>query len=180
MTLEQIIKGCQHGEVTQQEQLYKLIAPELYAVCLKYSKNQELAKDNLQDGFLLIFKKIYQFEFKGSFKGWAKRVMINQCLQEYKKMIPLETLNEAQSYEVEEVELNEDISIDFLLKIIQELPTRYRHVFNLYVLDGFSHSEISNLMGISEGTSKSNLARARKILKVKIENQQDTLKKKVN
>ncbi|MFN3640372.1 MAG: RNA polymerase sigma factor, partial [Flavobacterium sp.] len=80
----------------------------------------------------------------------------------------------------EEVELNEDISIDFLLKIIQELPTRYRHVFNLYVLDGFSHSEISNLMGISEGTSKSNLARARKILKVKIENQQDTLKKKVN
>jgi len=180
VSLEETVKFCQKGDHSKREQLYKLIAPEMYAVCLKYSNSPELAKDNLHDGFIIIFNKINQFEFKGSFIGWAKRVMINQCLQEFKKTIHLEAINDNFELEEEEIEIGEEISLDYLLQIIQELPDRYRHVFCLYVLDDYSHFEISNLLGINEGTSKSNLARARKILKNKVEEHLSLLKKKVN
>jgi RNA polymerase sigma factor (sigma-70 family) len=167
---EQLIKKSIEQDRKAQEQLYKLLAPKLFAVCLKYSKNDDEAKDNLQDGFIVVFNKLDQFQNKGSFEGWAKRIMINQCLQQYRKSGVLEIINENIPDE-NEIELdNEDISLDFLLKIIQELPDRYRLVFNLYVLDGYSHKEISTMLMISEGTSKSNLARAKVILKNKIEN----------
>jgi RNA polymerase sigma factor (sigma-70 family) len=167
---EQLIRKSIEQDRKAQEQLYKLLAPKLFAVCLKYSKNDEEAKDNLQDGFIVVFNKLDQFQNKGSFEGWAKRIMINQCLQQYRKSGVLEIINENIPDE-DEIELdNEDISLDFLLKIIQELPDRYRLVFNLYVLDGYSHKEIATMLMISEGTSKSNLARAKVILKNKIEN----------
>ncbi len=124
----------------------------------------------MQDGFLIIFNKIGQFNFKGSFEGWAKRVMINNVLQQYRGQNFLELIHENYPDEAE-VEIDDDqIPMDFLMKIIQELPDRYRLVFNLYVIDGYAHKDIAEMLGITTGTSKSNLARARMILKEKIDN----------
>ena len=169
MSLDQLILDCQKNNIRAQEQLYKLFASKLFAVCLKYSRNHADAEDNLQDGFLLIFQKIGQFQFKGSFEGWAKRVMINNVLQKYRTEGIFEIVSENIPDEAE-VEIETDtITMDFLVSIIQELPDRYRMVFNLYVIDGFSHKEIAEMLSITDGTSKSNLARARMILKEKIE-----------
>ena len=138
-------------------------------MCLKYSRNYEEAQDNLQEGFLLIFDKISQFKNKGSFEGWAKRVVINYTLQQYRNQNVFEIVSE-NIPDIENVEIDdENISLDFLTKIIQELPDRYRLVFNLYVIDDYSHKEIAEMLGINIGTSKSNLARAKAILKEKIE-----------
>jgi len=141
----------------------------MFAVCLKYSRNYAEAEDNLQDGFLIIFDKIGQFNFKGSFEGWMKRIMINNVLQQYRNISFLEIVNE-NIRDDDEIEIDdESIPLDFLMRIIQELPDRYRLVFTLYVLDGYSHKEIAEMLGITTGTSKSNLARARHILMTKIE-----------
>jgi len=174
--IEELIKNCQQNNIKAQEQLYRLFAPKLFAVCLKYSRNRADAEDNLQDGFLLLFKKIGQFKFKGSFEGWAKRVMVNNVLQKYRSEGIFEIVSENMPDEVE-VEIEDDnISMDFLLDIIRQLPDRYRMVFNLYVTDGYSHKEIADMLGITTGTSKSNLSRARMILKEKIEVQQGNIK----
>jgi RNA polymerase sigma-70 factor (ECF subfamily) len=170
--LDQLIQDCQKNSIRAQEQLYKLLAPKMFAACLKYSRNRADAEDNLQDGFLLIFQKIGQFQFKGSFEGWAKRVMINNVLQRYRTEGIFELVSE-NTPDIEDVEIESDnISMDYLLGIIQQLPDRYRMVFNLYVIDGYSHKEIAEMLSITDGTSKSNLARARMILKEKIEAQQ--------
>ena len=133
------------------------------------------SNDNLQDAFVTIFKKISQFKNIGSFEGWMKRIAINTALQRYRSKGVFDIVNENQIGD-ESLEIDEDIiSIDFLLKIIQELPDRYRLVFNLYVLDDYSHKEIAEMLMISTGTSKSNLARARMILKEKIENYKASL-----
>lgn len=171
MSIEELINDCKKNERKAQEQLYKLYAPKLFSVCLKYSRNYTEAQDNLQDGFLLIFKNIHQFSFKGSLEGWLKRVMINHVLQQYRKETFLNIVDENVPEEIE-VEVDSDsVSSEFLIKIIQELPDRYRLVFNLYVLDGFSHQEIAEQLNINIGTSKSNLSRAKLILKEKIESQ---------
>lgn len=169
MGIDQLIQDCQKNSIRAQEQLYRLLAPKLFSACLKYSRNRADAEDNLQDGFLLIFQKIGQFQFKGSFEGWAKRVMINNVLQKYRSEGVFELVSENMPDEAE-VEVEPDsISMEYLVSIIQELPDRYRMVFNLYVIDGFSHKEIAAMLNITDGTSKSNLARARIILKEKIE-----------
>lgn len=169
MGLDQLIQECKKKNIRAQEQLYKLFSAKLFSVCLKYSRSYEEAQDNLQEGFLLIFEKIEQFNFKGSFEGWIKRIIINFILQKYRsqKVFEIVTENFPETVEIE-IE-DEDISMDFLLKTIQELPDKYRLVFNLYVLDGYSHAEIAEMLDINIGTSKSNLARAKMILKEKIE-----------
>lgn len=177
MGLEQLIHDCQNNSIKAQEQLYRLFASKLFSVCLKYSRNYADAEDNLQDGFLIIFKKIGQYQFKGSFEGWAKRVMINNVLQKYRTEGVVELVNENIPDEEESIEVeDESVSMEFLLSIIQQLPDRYRMVFNLYVTDGYSHKEIAEMLDITVGTSKSNLARARIILKEKIEAQQSSTK----
>jgi RNA polymerase sigma-70 factor (ECF subfamily) len=138
---------------------------------LKYSRNYVEAEDNLQDGFLIIFNKINQFNFKGSFEGWAKRVMVNNILQKYRGNSVFEIVNDTIPDEAEVEIDDENVSLEFLMKIIQELPDRYRLVFNLYVMDGYSHKEIAEMLDITTGTTKSNLARAKMILKEKIEAQ---------
>lgn len=169
MTIEQLINDCKKKNTNAQEQLYKLFAPKLFAVCLKYSRNYAEAQDNLHDGFILIFEKIDQFNFKGSFEGWLKRVMVNLVLQGYRTEKIFDLVEENTAKEVE-IDIEEsDVSLEYLTKIIQELPDRYRMVFSLYVLDGYSHKDISSMLAISEGTSKSNLSRAKQILKNKIE-----------
>ncbi|WP_162126764.1 RNA polymerase sigma factor [Flavobacterium phycosphaerae] len=177
MDLKQLINDCKNNNRKAQEQLYQLYSPKLFAVCLKYSRNYSEAQDNLQDGFLIIFNKIEQFSFKGSFDGWLKRIMINNVLQHYRNQTFLSLVNEDVEDDCEIDLDDENISLDYLLKIIQELPDRYRLVFNLYVLDGFTHQEIADMLSINIGTSKSNLARARMILKDKIELQQNEINK---
>jgi RNA polymerase sigma-70 factor (ECF subfamily) len=169
MGLKKLILKCKKRDRKAQSEVYQLFAGKMFAVSLKYSRNTQEAEDNLQDAFITIFEKIDQFKFKGSFEGWMKRVVINTTLQSYrqKNVLNLVEYNLPDEVDVEIVE--DEITLDFLLKIVQELPERYRMVFNLYVLDGFSHKEISKLLGIAEGTSKSNLSRARLILKEKIE-----------
>lgn len=168
MSLEVLIQGCIDENTKSQEQLYQLFAAKLFSVCLKYSRNYAEAEDNLQDGFLIIFDKISQYKFTGSFDGWAKRIMINNVLQQYRKTAFLELVNDVVDDASIEIE-DDNISLDVLLKLIQELPDRYRLVFNLYVMDDYSHKEIAEMLSISIGTSKSNLARAKMILKEKID-----------
>ena len=170
MTLDELILNCKKQDLKAQEELYKKFSSTLFSVCLKYSRNYHEAEDNLQDAFITIFKSVEQFKGKGSFEGWMKRIAVNTVLQKYRKKRVFNLTNEEQIKEEAEVEIEDNnIPLDFLLKIVQELPERYRLVFTMYVLDGYPHKEISEEMGITVGTSKSNLARARKILQTKIE-----------
>ena len=168
MTIEQLINDCKKNDIKAQELLYRQFAPKMFSVCLKYSRSYAEAQDHLQDGFLLVFEKIHLFEFRGSFDGWIKRVMINHVLQQYRNKSFLNLVDENTPEEVE-VEIDTEISTEYLMKIIQELPDRYRMVFNLNVFENYSHQEIATALEISVGTSKSNLARAKMILKEKIE-----------
>jgi RNA polymerase sigma factor (sigma-70 family) len=144
-----------------------LFEKKFFGLCLKYSSNYADAQDNLQDGFLIIFKKINQYSGKGSFEGWAKKILINNALQKYKGVRFMEVLTD--NIPDVDVEIDNEIPLDFLMQIIQELPDQYRIVFSLYVLDDYSHKEISEMLNISSGTTKSNLHRARLLLKEKIE-----------
>lgn len=171
MTEETLIQQCKQGKRNAQEYLYRKFAPVLFGVCLKYSRNRSDAEDNLHDSFMTIYEKIHQFKHQGSFEGWLKRITVNTVLQKYRKESLV--LSEPDFKEVEDQEYSnsyEDIPIGRLLQHVQELPHKYRITFNMYVLDGYSHKEISKALGTSEGTSKSNLARARAILKDKIKN----------
>jgi RNA polymerase sigma factor (sigma-70 family) len=167
--LDKLIKQCANNDRKAQKEIYQLFAGKLFSICLKYSKNKQEAQDNFQDGFIVIFDKIGQFNFKGSFEGWLKRVMVNTVLLKYRKKNVLNIVTDDIPDEVIVDVDDDEISLDFLLNLINELPDRYRMVFNLYALDGYSHKEISKMLLIAEGTSKSNLARARAILKQKIE-----------
>ncbi len=169
MNIDPIINDCKKNDIKAQEQLYRKFAPKMFSVCLKYSRSYAEAQDHLQDGFLLVFEKIHLFEFKGSFDGWIKRVFINHVLQHYRNESFLSSIDEDIADEVE-VEIDDEISIEYLMQIIQELPDRYRLVFNLNVFEKYSHQDIANALGITVGTSKSNLSRAKMILKEKIEN----------
>lgn len=175
MSLNKLIKQCANNDRKAQKEIYQLFAGKLFSICLKYSKNRQEAQDNFQDGFVTIFNKIGQFNFKGSFEGWLKRVMVNTVLLKYRQKTVLNIVTEEIPDEVIVDVDDDEISLDFLLNLIHELPDRYRMVFNLYVLDGHSHREISEMLQIAEGTSKSNLARARAILKQKIEEHQKCL-----
>lgn len=169
MSLDQLIIQCEKQNVKAQESLYRYYANMLFSICLKYSSNRTEAEDSLQDAFITIFKNIGQYKSTGSFEGWLKRIAINTVLQKHRKHRVFEIVNE-DILETPDIEIEEDeVPLDFLLKIIQDLPHRYRLVFNLYVLDSYSHSEIAKLLNISVGTSKSNLARARLILKNKVQ-----------
>jgi RNA polymerase sigma factor (sigma-70 family) len=175
VSLDQLIEGCKHNDGQAQNQLYKLYASKLFSVCLKYSRNYVEAEDNLQDAYLTIFKKIGQFKSQGSLEGWMKRIAINTALQRYRSVGVFDIINEDQIEDVTVEVDDDDMSIDYLLNIIQELPDRYRLVFNLYALDDYSHKEIAAMLTISTGTSKSNLARARMILKEKIKHYKASL-----
>jgi RNA polymerase sigma-70 factor (ECF subfamily) len=137
---------------------------------LKYASSNEDAQDILQDAFITIFKKIHQFNHNGSFEGWCRRIVINTALAKYRSN-KIKTVDEDRIRNLEvdvEVDEVEDISLKELLSLIQELPDRYRLVFSLYTLDGYSHQEIAEVMKINVGTSKSNLSRARVILQDRI------------
>ncbi len=170
INLEETILKCVSGDRKAQTALYNYFAGKMYGVCLRYSKDATEAEDNLQEGFVRVFTKIDQFGFKGSFEGWMRRVMVNTSLEKFRKhnhLYPVEDMMVFEGVQFEEDTIS-TISATDLLKIIQELPPRYKMVFNLYAIEGYSHQEIADLMKITEGTSKSNLSRARVILQKKV------------
>ena len=171
MILEELIKRCVEGDRSAQEYLYRKYSSKLYGICLKYSRNKTEAEDNLHDSFMIIYDKIGQFSARGSFEGWLKRITVNTILQKYRKENYMSQLPEQFRDATDETQPHLEVSLSTLLQYIQELPHKYRLTFNLYVLDGYSHKEISEQLGTSTGTSKSNLARARMILREKIKNQ---------
>ncbi|EAQ38675.2 RNA polymerase sigma factor, sigma-70 family [Dokdonia sp. MED134] len=137
---------------------------------MKYCKNRDEAQDNLQDSFVTIFTKINTYKNAGSFEGWMKRIVINKAIDRYKRKPYLESIDDHQVQE-EDTTIDQDdtaIPLQTLLKLVQELPDRYRLVFNLYQLDNYTHKEIAMALNISQGTSKSNLHRAKLILKERI------------
>ena len=168
--LEENIRKCIKGDRKAQTALYRQYAPKMFGVCQRYSRDSAEAEDNLQEGFVRVFTRMDQFGFKGSFEGWIRRIMVNTALEKYRKKNPLHTVENLTVYEgtIYVEETISSICADDLLKMIQQLPPRYQMVFNLYVIEGYSHQEIGVLMNISEGTSKSNLSRARIILQKRI------------
>jgi RNA polymerase sigma factor (sigma-70 family) len=169
LDLEELIHNCKKGKRQAQAELYRKYSGVLFGMCLKYSRNKTEAEDNLHDSFMTIFNKIEQFNFNGSFEGWIKRITVNTVLQKYRKEQHLNVVSENVGEEIDVDVEQADINLSTLLGYIQELPNKYRLTFNLYVLDGYSHKEISEMLGTSTGTSKSNLARAKMILREKIE-----------
>lgn len=169
--LQDIIKGCVKRDHKYQKLLYSKYASLFYAICLRYLKNSDDAKDALQECFIKIYDKISLYSGEGSFEGWMKRLVVNNCLmilREKKKAIFVDENHLPIEADTNEEEVSYDIDKQKLFQLIQDLPDGYRTVFNLYVIDGFSHKEIAEKMGINEGTSKSQLARAKKILREKI------------
>lgn len=169
----QIIAGCKDQKREAQRALYDEYARKMYAICLRYAPDTDSAKDMLQDGFIKIFASIDSFQGKGSFEGWMKRIFVNLALENIRRQknvilssddiqnIPdiVDDTTDEQMYKISEGEL---------LKMIRELPRGYSTIFNLYAIEDFSHREIADMLGINEGTSRSQYVRARKILQEKV------------
>ena len=170
MTDNELIKRCIQHDRKAQNELFRKYKDILFFISLKYCRNEVDAEDNLHDAFIAIFQEIKTYKNKGSFEGWLKRITIYKAIDKYKVRKPLNIeIKDDILEETVETEEDPDVSLDQLLKLIQELPDQYRLVFNLYQMDGFSHKEIATLLNISEGTSKSNYHRAKLILRDKIE-----------
>jgi len=170
--LRELIQNCIQGKRIAQNQLYEHFASKMFTVCLRYSNSREEAKDLLQEGFIKVFDCLHQFKYEGSFEGWMKKVMVNNALQKIRAkshlhaIVPIEDVLQTET--VSQQEILSRLGTKELLQLIQELPTVYRLVFNLYVFEGMKHKEIGKLLGISEGTSKSNLHDARLLLQKKL------------
>lgn len=169
--LDHYIRKCIDNDREGQQKIYQLFSPVLYGICLKYMKNEDDAKDVFQEAFVIVFQKIGQYRFEGSFEGWLKRIFVNKLIETLnKKKREIPVLEISYSEEIEEEQEIEPFSIpqEKLLELIQHLPDQYRLVFNLYFFEKMKHKEIASLLNISEGTSKSNLNRAKSNLQKKI------------
>jgi RNA polymerase sigma factor (sigma-70 family) len=170
--IKNIINGCLKGSRRDQELLYRRFAARLYAVCLQYSGNDEEARDILQEGFIKIFENLIHYKYEGSFDGWVRRIVVNTALEKYRSKHNLYRVDDIDQIPEQDAEPdNEDyagLGARDLMEIIRELPPRYRIVFNLFAIEGYTHKEISDMMSISEGNSKSNLSRARVILQRRV------------
>lgn len=165
-----LVVQCQHCDRTAQQALYKRYAPDLLSVCFRYAKDREEAEDILQEGFVKIFQKIGKYEFQGSFEGWMRRIVVNTAIDHIRrnKKRQLETdIEEAREVFVSEEAVGQ-LELEYLYQIIQDLPPGYQLVFNLYAIEGYSHREIGERMGITESTSRSQYTRARSLLMKKI------------
>ena len=170
--IKKIIKGCLAGDRRDQELLYRRHAAKLYAVSLQYSGSDEEAQDILQEGFMKIFENLHNYKHEGSFEGWMRRITVNTALEKFRSKHNLYRVDDIDQIQEPDAEPdNQDyagLEANDLLGIIRELPPKYRMVFNLYAIEGYSHKEISKMANISEGTSKSNLSRARVILQRRV------------
>lgn len=168
--INKIIKRCLAGKRAYQRKLYDMFSDKMFGLCLQYTKDYGEAQDVLQDSFIRIFKNLKQFNNKGSFEGWVRRIIINTAIERYRKKNYLYQLEEEIAYydDIAYDNVLSEMSVDDIMTFIKNLSPQYKMVFNLYAIEGYSHSEISKMLNISEGTSKSNLSRARNILQDKI------------
>lgn len=160
---QELIKGCLKRDPAAQRRLYDTFSSKMYALCCRYVKDSMEAEDVLVTAFTKILEKIDQYKGEGSFEGWIRRVVVNEALTYLRRNrnMYLETELEAAHYEPDYQTLSDHLEAEDLLAMIGELPSGYRIVFNLYAIDGYSHKEIADQLGISENTSKSQLSRAR-------------------
>jgi RNA polymerase sigma-70 factor (ECF subfamily) len=168
---EQIIAGCRAGDRKYQELLYQRFASKMFTVCMRYAAESNSAQDLLQEGFVKIFKNIDKFRGDGSFEGWIRRIFVNTCLEFVRKKANMYVVQDTETVKVEYQDENalQKLMKEDLMEMIQSLSTGYRTIFNLYVIEGYSHKEIAELLNVTEGTSKSQLARARYLLQKKVE-----------
>ncbi|WP_432712425.1 RNA polymerase sigma factor [Pedobacter sp.] len=169
-TIDDLMEGCKAGDRKMQELLYQQTSAKMFALCMRYAKDRMEAEDSLQLGYIKVFQKIKDYRGDGSFEGWIRRVMVNTAIESYRK-----NLRNLTVVQIEEAYEQPSTGFDFsklgmqdLLSLIQQLADGYRLVFNMYIIEGYSHKEIAQTLGISEGASKSQLSRARAILKEKI------------
>lgn len=165
-TDQQIIEGCIKNDRTAQQRLYNMLSAKMFAVCLRYANEYNSAQDLLQEGFIKVFKNIEKFRGEGSFEGWVRRIFVNTAIEHYRKQVNMYAITDTdtKAYEYFDNNALESLKREDIVKTIQKLSDGYRTVFNLYVVEGYSHKEIGDMLGISEGTSKSQLARARYLL----------------
>lgn len=172
LTEKELIKGCQIGKPEAQKELYRLYSPRLFGVCLRYAASYQEAEDFLQEGFIRIYRNLYKYKSTGSFNGWLHRVVINVALEDLRKNKKRQ--NQSNLDEVIDISIDsEDVFDTFgardIMLMVQKLPNGYRTVFNLYVVEGYSHYEIGEMLGINENTSKSQLSRAKAALRKLLE-----------
>lgn len=173
--LFEIIEGCIRGDRKWQQKLYETFYGKMLGVCLRYTKDREDALDVLQDGFVKVFTSIKTYGNTGSIEGWIRRIMINTAIDFFRRNKKMNVFanseyvehngEEIKDSDSEDEEKFQNISPNEIMEAVQQLTPQYRTVFNMYVVDGFTHKEIAEQLGISEGTSKSNFAKARKKLK---------------
>lgn len=170
-TEEQLVKKCKKGDRKAQYAVYQKWSGKMMSVCRRYVKTNEDAEEILSNGFVKVFKHIQSFESKGSFEGWIRRIMIHEALNyiRYQKNLFIETGDHWQEQGHED--LNESTDAQAVLSMIDDLPIGYKTVFNLFAIEGYPHKEIAQLLGITEGTSKSQLSKARKLLQERVSTQ---------
>jgi RNA polymerase sigma factor (sigma-70 family) len=161
-----LIMGCIQGDRKMQYELYQRFAPKMYGVCLRYAANAEEAEDMLQEGFVKVFRKLDSFRSEGSFEGWVRRIFVNTAIEQFRKKNYLQPITEREEATVEGSYLSvlDNLAERDIIGLVQQLSPGYRTVFNMYVVEGYTHKEIADALGISEGTSKSQLSRAKLIL----------------
>ncbi len=166
ITESDLISGCIDGNRRMQEELYRRFSPRMYAVCLRYAGNVEEAEDILQEGFIKIYKKLGSFRSEGSFEGWIRRIFVNTAIEHFRRKRYLQPVTEKEESTLEGNYLSvlDNLAERDILELVQQLSPGYRTVFNMYVVEGYTHKEIGDILGISEGTSKSQLSRAKVIL----------------
>ncbi len=169
-TADDLLEGCKLGQRKAQERLYAALSSKMLGVCMRYAKDRFEAEDMLQTGFVKVFQKVCEFRGEGSFEGWIRRIMVNTAIEIYRKnqrMLNVVDIDEAYDAPQSTFDMN-GLETKDLLALIQQLAVGYRLVFNMYIIEGFTHKEIAEQLGISEGASKSQLSRARAILKEKV------------
>jgi RNA polymerase sigma factor (sigma-70 family) len=170
-TTDELIKRCKAGERKAQGLLYKQFASKMLGVCCRYATDRMEAEDMLQNGFIKVFQKIDDYRGDGSFEGWIRRIMVHCSIEYYRKhhkMMQVVELDESHNQASGSPLATAKLAAKDLLVLIQQLPPGYRIVFNLYAIEGYSHKEIAEMTGITEGASKSQLSRARAVLKEQI------------
>jgi RNA polymerase sigma factor (sigma-70 family) len=166
ITESDLLVGCKEGNRRMQEELYRRFSPRMYAVCLRYAGNAEEAEDILQEGFIKVFKKLDSFRSEGSFEGWVRRIFVNTAIEHFRRkryLMPV-TEKEENTIEGKYTSVLDELAEKDILALVQELSPGYRTIFNMYVVEGYTHKEIADMLNISEGTSKSQLSRAKVIL----------------
>ena len=171
-SINNLVESCKKGDRFAQKSLYERLAPRMFALCLRYcGKDRPLAEDVLQDGFVTLFSKLDTYKGEGAFEGWARKIFVNTALMELRRKDALkisDDLEDAKAMLSELPSALEDIGYEELMALLAQLPSGFRTVFNMYVVEGYSHKEIADALGISEVTSRSQLARARIWLQEKI------------